>query len=96
MTTDSPVTFGLRKRGEAAIIGVIPAKVHAIPAKCPDFLRDYEEVPLYTTPPATIPVAGLEALVEELRLDAAGFSDGDASARRAIANRIAQLIQEAK
>lgn len=44
------VCFGLRRKGETAIIGVIPHKVHAVKATSEEFLSGYEEVPLYARP----------------------------------------------
>jgi len=43
-----PLTYGLRRNGETDVIGLIPPKVHANPPKVPEYLRDYEEVPLYS------------------------------------------------
>ena len=54
-----PITYGLRKKGETAIIGVIPAKLHERPATSAEFTEKYEEVPLYD-----------QATVDNLRKDA--------------------------
>jgi hypothetical protein len=53
-----PLTYGMRRKGETAVIGLIPPKVHGIPPKVAEYLRDYEEVPLYSA-----------ATVAELRAD---------------------------
>lgn len=42
--------YGLRRKGETAIIGLIPEKVHKLKPTSEEFIRDYEEVPLYLAP----------------------------------------------
>lgn len=49
-TTTEPIAYGMRRKGETTLIGLIPPKVHAIPPKVAEYLRDYEEVPLYASP----------------------------------------------
>ena len=47
-----PACHGLRRKGTAAIIGILPNKIIDRPASSAEYLRDYEEVPLYTQPAA--------------------------------------------
>ena len=71
-------TYGLRRKGTTEVIGIIPAKVHAAAPTSKEFLRDYEEVPLYTHDQAREAVranlaardAEIERLREALRRDA--------------------------
>lgn len=42
--------YGLRRKGETGVIGLIPEKVHKVKPTSEEFLRDYEEVPLYFHP----------------------------------------------
>lgn len=44
--------YGMRRKGTEEIIGIIPNKIAAIPAKSDPYLAEFEEVPLYTEAPA--------------------------------------------
>ncbi len=44
----NPTTYGIRRKGTAGVIGIVPAKVHAKPPSSNTYLEEYEEVPLYT------------------------------------------------
>lgn len=43
-----PLTYGLRKRGDSSVIGIIPPKIHANPPASEWFTKDYEEIGLFT------------------------------------------------
>lgn len=47
-----PLVYGMRKKGERAVIGLIPPKVHALSPTVAEYLEQYEEVALYDHPPA--------------------------------------------
>ena len=76
-----PITYGLRKKGETAIIGVIPAKIHERPATSAEFTENYEEIPLYD-----------QATVDELRRDAERYRWLRDDAFQATAARIVQML----
>jgi hypothetical protein len=59
------VAYGMRRKGEKGLIGLIPPKVHAIPPKVAEYLRDYEEIPLYDA----FTVAALQGEVSRLRAE---------------------------
>lgn len=44
---NEPITYGIRRRGMKAVIGVVPAKVHAAPPTSKEYSDVYEEIPLY-------------------------------------------------
>lgn len=83
---DAVATYGIRSKGTGAIVGIVPEKVASTPSTSPAYLRDYEEVPLYTTPPAAIPVDALRAKLMGLEDGAqnevsARFKLGDTDSR---------------
>ena len=54
--------YGIRKKGETAIIGIIPAKIHDKPATAEWYVENYEEVPLYDAPPSRAQVVDVNML----------------------------------
>lgn len=56
------VAYGVKRKSDGAIVGIVLAKVHKKPASLAEYNDAYDEVPLYTAPPAT------SGLVEALHL----------------------------
>lgn len=65
-----PLIYGLRKRGELAILGLIPVNLHA-PETCTGWYEDYEEIPLHSAES----IAHLQARVEALIAESAMYKD---------------------